>query len=97
MARVNEAECQKFGVPCRFLLARVNRVYATRQVFVVCGIGATAKGHFLFWREGGRVTSGRRSEPLLITPNAFELKYRNCSNELRSELQSIALTKSRSI
>ena len=46
---------------------------------------------------GGRVTSGRRSESLLITPNAFELKYSNCSNELRSKLQSIAFTKSRTI
>ena len=27
---------------------------------------------------GGRVTSGRRSESLLITPNAFEPKYSNC-------------------
>ena len=25
-ARVNEARCQKFGVPCRFFLARVNGV-----------------------------------------------------------------------
>ena len=31
---------------------------------------------------------------LSITPNAFEPQYRNCSNEVRSELQSIALTKS---
>ena len=75
-ARVNEARCQIFGVPRRFFLARVNGVYAIRQVFVV-GFGATAKGHFRFWL-GGRVTSGRRSESLLITPNAFEPKYSNC-------------------
>ena len=79
----------------QIFLARVNGVYATRQVFVV-GFGATAKGHFRFW-HGGRVTSGRRSESLLIMPNAFEPKYSNCSNELRSEPQSIALTKSRTI
>ena len=63
-----------------------------------CGIWRYCERSFpILTGGGGRVTSGRRSESLLITPNAFEPKYSNCSNELRSKLQSIAFKKSRTI
>ena len=82
--------------------SRSNLRAITRWETLATQASATAKGRFQFWwvGEGAFLLPVAVASPswvLSITPNAFEPKNSNCSNELRIELQSIALTKSRNI